>query len=480
MAGEDHNRPHAIIATILDFLRKGELDLLIGIVEDEHIEAKGSPYRLSEDREKYELAKDVSAFANTSGGIILIGFTTSKEPDALIERIDRCRPFKRNFFDEKQYRDVLNQRTVPSLDAVSIEWFGIGKDADDSGVAAIIIAPETAGAWPHIVVRPLLEDGRQRGNLFGYFERGGPHARPTSGESLRSLLRDGRRFSNILEMQGGILERLERIENSLKTTPPKGAQAPPPADGKKREERIEETNLAAGLKGEPTIAFFAAAEAETRFPKLFHGEEAPEVSLLEDPPQIRELGFRISARRPAQIVKGLLRRCASLGHSALDLWADGMLIAVGRGDEDLLSWGYQRGQQGEILIRNFVLTELTINFVNLAVEIFKHAEPPPQAFVFGISVREMTTNGHPCKLGSIPDGGADMASRPRHEAPSARVNSEVSVRIQGKQNGSIAFRLLKGLYNQFGFTDTEVPYVDRNAEPWEITHESLVKGIRPR
>ena len=57
---------------------------LIGQPETAWLDFKGQPYRLNKsdprrDKECFELARDVTALANASGGIILIGIRTELE-----------------------------------------------------------------------------------------------------------------------------------------------------------------------------------------------------------------------------------------------------------------------------------------------------------------------------------------------------------------------------------------------------------------
>ncbi len=52
---------------------------LIGQPEAVWLEFKTSPYQLSDERQKFELAKDVSAMANADGGVILMGVETQKD-----------------------------------------------------------------------------------------------------------------------------------------------------------------------------------------------------------------------------------------------------------------------------------------------------------------------------------------------------------------------------------------------------------------
>jgi predicted HTH transcriptional regulator len=61
-------------------LQSGDFNRLLGGLEDDRLECKSAPYNLDHEREKMELAKDVSALANADGGLILIGVQTEQEP----------------------------------------------------------------------------------------------------------------------------------------------------------------------------------------------------------------------------------------------------------------------------------------------------------------------------------------------------------------------------------------------------------------
>src|SRR5262249_31749405 len=66
-------------ADVLRFLDGGDFDALVGAVETAEVDFKRSPYRLNEASEAFELAKDVTALANTeTGGILVVGFQTDR------------------------------------------------------------------------------------------------------------------------------------------------------------------------------------------------------------------------------------------------------------------------------------------------------------------------------------------------------------------------------------------------------------------
>ncbi len=94
-------------------LAYGDFDHLIGVIEDERLECKSGPYTLENDHQKLELAKDVSALANSGGGIILIGAKTEKDPAHLGDEIKEIRPFVQALIDTERYQNVVGDWVFP-------------------------------------------------------------------------------------------------------------------------------------------------------------------------------------------------------------------------------------------------------------------------------------------------------------------------------------------------------------------------------
>lgn len=63
---------------VREALRVGRPERLIGTRECAWLDAKGQLYQLDQPRPAAELAKDVAALANMSGGVIVIGLRTRK------------------------------------------------------------------------------------------------------------------------------------------------------------------------------------------------------------------------------------------------------------------------------------------------------------------------------------------------------------------------------------------------------------------
>jgi len=96
------------IAEVVAILQSGDFTRLFGGLEDDHLECKSAPYNLDQEREKMELAKDVSALANAEGGIILVGVQTEREPAHQGDIIRRVGCFAQDFVDFGQYRNVIS------------------------------------------------------------------------------------------------------------------------------------------------------------------------------------------------------------------------------------------------------------------------------------------------------------------------------------------------------------------------------------
>jgi predicted HTH transcriptional regulator len=78
---------------VLEKLETGDFDALIGLMESEWLDAKETPYHLDTPKQKLEIAKDVTAMANASGGIIVIGFDCEKQPTTAGEQISKVNWF---------------------------------------------------------------------------------------------------------------------------------------------------------------------------------------------------------------------------------------------------------------------------------------------------------------------------------------------------------------------------------------------------
>lgn len=65
-------------AQLTDLITNRRFTELVGQTETNLLEAKSGPYQLGQDKDKSELAKDVSALANHEGGYLIMGLRTHR------------------------------------------------------------------------------------------------------------------------------------------------------------------------------------------------------------------------------------------------------------------------------------------------------------------------------------------------------------------------------------------------------------------
>src|SRR5215471_12760421 len=108
---------------VLERLEAREFEALVGLVESDWLDAKETPYHLDSPKQKRELAKDVAAFANAGGGIIVIGFDCEKEPTSSSERICKVCQFPASLVDPDKYSQILADLVHPPPHGVSVRVF---------------------------------------------------------------------------------------------------------------------------------------------------------------------------------------------------------------------------------------------------------------------------------------------------------------------------------------------------------------------
>jgi hypothetical protein len=324
------------IEEAVQILQSGIFDDFLGVVEDHQIEFKGSPYRLDHDKEKHELAKDVSALANAQGGIILVGFaTTISTGEELVtsrEYVESARPFDPALISIDQYRKILQDWIYPSVGSLDIRIYHSFSDRE-KGVLAILVPPSAIEQKPYIVTRTVEPSGKVRGTLIGFYERVQERIPPTSAEALRDYLKDGQRFVEIMRRLDTIeaflgresapvvpispspivLDQINRVANAFGSS----AVTEGPSNEETRS-RVSEAVKAIGREGRANMILTATTTTKITFPSLFRSGSEPLVRLLENPPMLRPEGFIVTPKSDIQseIVHGKARRVALKGLSS--------------------------------------------------------------------------------------------------------------------------------------------------------------------
>src|SRR5207244_2725189 len=112
---------------------------LQGLKEDQWFDAKRAPsYDLTTPGGRFELAKDVSSFANAEGGYIIIGLTTAEVPEEQTEQVNGFDLLAENSFNAQAIQGVLAEYLYPRVQGLQVSWVE-GVDSAGLGVGVISI-----------------------------------------------------------------------------------------------------------------------------------------------------------------------------------------------------------------------------------------------------------------------------------------------------------------------------------------------------
>jgi|GEM_PF-2755540 len=169
-------------------VRARQPELLIGVYESDWLDAKSAPYRLDQKSDQYELAKDVSSFANANGGLILLGAKTKRRREGdEINRVNGC-VLSHADAAPVALRSVIAKCVYPRVEGLRIEQIPLS--SKDQGVVLIEI-PSQAEAQ-----KPFLATGTKSGDRvsrlgFTYAVREGEGAQAPRVEVIHQLIRAG-------------------------------------------------------------------------------------------------------------------------------------------------------------------------------------------------------------------------------------------------------------------------------------------------
>src|SRR6202790_1032290 len=103
-------------------------DALIGLYEDAWLDAKRTPYNVDLPEGRYELAKDVSAFANGAGGIVLVGLRTTKQETTQTEEITAFELCPQDAFSPHRYVSLIEAYIHPAIEGLNVYWSPVSED----------------------------------------------------------------------------------------------------------------------------------------------------------------------------------------------------------------------------------------------------------------------------------------------------------------------------------------------------------------
>ena len=157
--------------SIKTILETRQFAALIGLDEDTWLEAKRkNPYDFATPAGRYELAKDITAFANAEGGILLVGLTTAPAAEAKTERIGAHDLCSQAEFDVAQYLGIIKEHVYPAIRDLKVYWLPVNAEATQ-GLGVIEVQPQSASHKFFLIAKVVDSGAELKQIVFGIAKR---------------------------------------------------------------------------------------------------------------------------------------------------------------------------------------------------------------------------------------------------------------------------------------------------------------------
>src|SRR5581483_5816697 len=363
------------LARLVNILRCGDFSAFEGEAEGARFECKKIPYDLDRDGSQLELAKDITSFANSGGGLIVIGLETVRVSERAADVVKTVRPFPRELFNIQRYQSLFDVHIYPRIEGLTLDWHP-SRTLSSEGLASILVPRQAELHQPFLVTKIIDNQGKVRGTMLGYFERHRDGVTHKDAKDFYYLIRAGR-MKDEFGMRIGAIEATisdSQRKAALSSTSASQLTIAPTSSTSEIFQRVNTAISIARLSGRPTYVLFARPLGALSIPDLFSSQQSPVKKLLESPPEVRNGGFGVDAGNRAMIVEGRLRRALDIeSNRNLELWRDGVLIFVAPANEEFLCWG--RRQPPPLIINSIALLESLYLFSALVAAIQQYTEP---------------------------------------------------------------------------------------------------------
>jgi hypothetical protein len=170
--------------TLIYKLRAGKFEDIIGERERGWVDFK-SALNIESTEGKIELARDITRFANSEdGGVLVIGYRTKNVNGSDI--VTKLTPIVSNGF-EGRIRRILDHYSYPPVRRLEVSEFEV-----DGGrsIVAISVPPQREGDKPFLVHGAIVE-GKAKGEFISIVRRRGEDSIPTTAREIHAFLSAG-------------------------------------------------------------------------------------------------------------------------------------------------------------------------------------------------------------------------------------------------------------------------------------------------
>jgi predicted HTH transcriptional regulator len=194
------------VKTILD---AHTYNTLMGLQEDAWLEVKGrTPYDFDSPEGRYELAKDVSAFANGAGGIIIVGLQTTKRDTTQTEEVTGFDLCTQDTFQPHRYVSLIEAYIHPTIERLNVYWAPVSEDGTQ-GLGVIEVPAQTPERQYFLIANAVDGGSKIRQFVFGIVRRNESSNDPFTIAQLYAYTQKGK--SSLSQTLTRIEEKLEAI-----------------------------------------------------------------------------------------------------------------------------------------------------------------------------------------------------------------------------------------------------------------------------
>ncbi|MFJ2907346.1 helix-turn-helix domain-containing protein [Streptomyces sp. NPDC087212] len=181
-------------SALIEALAAGRPDDLRGVAENSWLDFKRSPYDLAAEKGKFELCKDVAAFANAHGGLLVLGVEAEKKSNQALEVATGFGPFPQHRADVVKYVDTLNEYLRPRV-AVSHHWYhDPGRSTAVTDLYYLVLEVEPVPELSrYVLVRKMINDKGRLAEGLAVSVRHGDRTVYMPSEDVYQLINEGLR-----------------------------------------------------------------------------------------------------------------------------------------------------------------------------------------------------------------------------------------------------------------------------------------------
>lgn len=463
-------------AEILSVLRSGELDKLIGLEETDSFDAKKGIYDVSVDKGKFELAKDVAAFANSGGGIIVIGLATEQDEDSFKETVTAITPVPKDRFNIDGYRKIIFEYVYPDL-AKQLTIDCVAHGADNGFIIYIHVSPTDVTEGPYIVSKSFEENNgvsKVRGNTLTLPIRKGSDTGFESPHDLQKMLRLGFKVEPSFDQ---VFKTLQAINNKLDQQSSRDATVTNNDEFTSEEEkRIGELRNSFFDEREGVIISTVFRPGPNEIIDIFSREAGSAMSLLEKPPFLRALGWNLETLDRAEMVGGEYIQVTNGDRKIIRLFRDGNIVFGASTDEDFLGHATtSRGHEGAI--NALAVTEVITEFIIFCEVLRVHLKTPPNFILVKMSLFNPKKEKKQIMF-SISEAGMRWPTvEGTFQDENRQILKKFSIGESGIDYLKVSYQMVAEFFYFFGVSEDKFMYTKTNGAEKEIDTEMIKRMI---